>query len=169
MAKVPGSELIAARLVGNERELGAANESLQAVREQGEATVRVAAFVSVDQPGDLVRLATAYDAALVLIDAPPEIAAAGLPPDVVTLLEQSPADVLIASGTPVDWGEGDGIFVPFGGAEHDWAALELSAWLASAVRAPLRLVEVAPIRSTGSAMRAGSSPTPPWRCSVWPA
>ena len=140
LAKVPGSELIAARLVGNERELGAANESLQAVREQGEATIRVAAFVSVDQPGDLVRLATAYDAALVLIDAPPEIAAAGLPPDVVTLLEQSPADVAIASGTPVDWGEGDGIFVPFGGAEHDWAALELSAWLASAVRAPLRLV-----------------------------
>src|SRR5215470_6537461 len=62
-----------------------------------------------------------------------------LPQDVVTLLEQSPADVAIASGTPVDWGDGVGIFVPFGGAEHDWAALEFSAWLASAVRAPLRL------------------------------
>lgn len=140
LAKVAGSELIALRLVGSEGELGAANEALRAAREQGEATIRVAAFASVDQPGDLVRLATAYDAALVLIDAPPEIAAAGLPPDVVTLLEQSPADVAIASGTPVDWGEGDGIFAPFGGAEHDWAALELAAWLASAVRAPLRLV-----------------------------
>jgi len=140
LANVPGSELIAARLVANERELDVANESLQAVREQGEARIRVAAFASVDPPGDLVRLATAYDAALVLIDAPREIAAAELPPEVVTLLERSPADIAIASGTPVDWGAGDGIFVPFGGAEHDWAALELAAWLASAVRAPLRLV-----------------------------
>lgn len=32
------------------------------------------------------------------------------------------------------------MFVPFGGAEHDWAALELGAWLASAVGTPLRLV-----------------------------
>jgi DNA-binding SARP family transcriptional activator len=140
LAELPGSELIVARLVGNERELGAANESLQAVRERGEATIRVAAFASVDQASDLVRLATAYDAALVLVDAPPEIAAAQLPPEVVALLERSPADVAIASGTHVDWDEGDGIFVPFGGAEHDWAALELAAWLASAVRAPLRLV-----------------------------
>jgi DNA-binding SARP family transcriptional activator len=140
LARLPGSDLIVARLVGNERELGAANESLQAVREQAEATVRVAAFASDDPPADLVRLATAYDAALVLLDAPPEIAATDLPQDVVTLLEQCPADVAIAYGTPVDWSQGDGIFVPFGGAEHDWAALELAAWLASAVRAPLRLV-----------------------------
>jgi len=44
------------------------------------------------------------------------------------------------SGAPVDWTRGRGIFIPFGGAEHDWAALELGAWLASAVRAPLRLI-----------------------------
>jgi hypothetical protein len=30
--------------------------------------------------------------------------------------------------------------VPFGGAEHDWAALELGAWLASTHAAPLRLL-----------------------------
>jgi Bacterial transcriptional activator domain len=140
LARLPGGELIVARLVADERELVAANESLQAAREQGEATIRVAAFASADPAADVVRLATAYDAALVLVDAPPEVAATELPQDVVTLLEQSPADVAIVSGTPVDWSEGDGIFVPFGGAEHDWAALELAAWLASAVRAPLRLV-----------------------------
>jgi hypothetical protein len=33
-----------------------------------------------------------------------------------------------------------GVYVPFGGGEHDWAALELGAWLASATGAPLRLV-----------------------------
>jgi hypothetical protein len=32
------------------------------------------------------------------------------------------------------------VFVPFGGGEHDWAALELAGWLASAIRCPLRLV-----------------------------
>ena len=30
--------------------------------------------------------------------------------------------------------------MPFGGGEHDWAALELGAWIASATGAPLRLV-----------------------------
>ena len=29
--------------------------------------------------------------------------------------------------------------VPFAGAEHDWAALEVAAWFAQAVEAPLRL------------------------------
>jgi DNA-binding SARP family transcriptional activator len=140
LATISASELIVARLVGNERELGAANASLQAAGELGEATIRVAAFASVDPPADLVRLATAYDATLVLVDAPSEIAATELPQDLVTVLQQSPADVAIASGRIVDWSEGDGIFVPFGGAEHDWAALELAAWLASGVRAPLRLV-----------------------------
>jgi DNA-binding SARP family transcriptional activator len=140
LASLPGNELIVARLVADERDLGAANESLQAAREHGQATIRIAAFASVDPPVDLVRLATAYDAALLLLDAPLELAAAELPRAVVTLLEQSPADVAIASGTPVDWSKGEGIFVPFGGAEHDWAALELAAWLASGVRVPLRLV-----------------------------
>jgi len=33
--------------------------------------------------------------------------------------------------------------VPFGAAEHDWAALELGAWLARATGAPLRLMGAA--------------------------
>src|SRR3954452_5758603 len=32
------------------------------------------------------------------------------------------------------------VLVPFGGAEHDWGALELGAWLASATKAPLRML-----------------------------
>jgi hypothetical protein len=32
------------------------------------------------------------------------------------------------------------VFVPFGGGPHDWAALELAAWLASATAVPLKLV-----------------------------
>jgi nucleotide-binding universal stress UspA family protein len=44
------------------------------------------------------------------------------------------------SGTPVEWKRGSGVFVPFGGAEHDWAGLELGAWLASAAGTSLRVV-----------------------------
>jgi hypothetical protein len=35
------------------------------------------------------------------------------------------------------------VLVPFGGAEHDWAALELGAWIASSSSAPLRLLGAA--------------------------
>ena len=36
-----------------------------------------------------------------------------------------------------------GIVVPFGGVEHDWAALELGAWIAAATGAPLNLLGAA--------------------------
>ena len=35
------------------------------------------------------------------------------------------------------------VIVPFGGVEHDWAALELGAWIASATGAPLKLLGAA--------------------------
>ena len=35
------------------------------------------------------------------------------------------------------------MIVPFGAAEHDWAALELGAWVARATGAPLRLIGAA--------------------------
>ena len=35
------------------------------------------------------------------------------------------------------------VLVPFGGAEHDWSALELGTWLASATGAPLKMLGVA--------------------------
>jgi nucleotide-binding universal stress UspA family protein len=35
------------------------------------------------------------------------------------------------------------VLVPFGGAEHDWAALELGSWLAASAGAPLRLLGAA--------------------------
>jgi hypothetical protein len=35
------------------------------------------------------------------------------------------------------------VIAPFGGAEHDWAALELGAWIAAATSAPLKLLGAA--------------------------
>ena len=140
LAQLPDRELIIARLVADEPELADALSSLNLGRRALEAPARVAAFTSAEPAADLVRLARAYDVELVLVDAPPEVGATQLPGDLVTVLDWSPADVGVVAGALVDWSWGNGVFVPFGGAEHDWAALELGAWLASAVRAPLRLV-----------------------------
>jgi hypothetical protein len=41
------------------------------------------------------------------------------------------------------------VLVPFGGAEHDWAAVELGAWLARAAGVPLRLAGAAAVPEQG--------------------
>ena len=41
------------------------------------------------------------------------------------------------------------MLVPFGGHQHDWAAVELGAWIASASGVPLRLVGTRADPSTG--------------------
>jgi hypothetical protein len=102
--------------------------------------VRAAVFTTSDWAGDAARLASNYDVALVLLDAPPALGAAALPEELQALLERSPADVAFLAGPPVDWSQGAGVFVPFGGGVHDWAALELAAWLAAAASLPLTLV-----------------------------
>ena len=95
----------------------------------------------------------AHDVDLVLMDAPHGIDANGIPDALTAILERSPAAVALVAGS-IDLA-GAGIFVPFGGGEHDWAALELGAWLASALSAPLRLVgtEADPARGRSDASR----------------
>jgi hypothetical protein len=87
-----------------------------------------------------VRLASTYDVRLVLLDAL-ELDA-DIPEDVASIMERASADVGLLIGSPVDWESGDGICVPFGGGDHDWAALELGAWLASSKGIVLRLLGV---------------------------
>ncbi|MDP9285382.1 MAG: AfsR/SARP family transcriptional regulator [Actinomycetota bacterium] len=127
-------QLVVARLVLYERELTGAATAVGLHRSHA----RTAAFTSDNPAADLVRLASANDADLVLVDAPPGLDAAQLPPPLAALLERSPAHVGVLSGNRPD--PARGVYVPFGGGAHDWAALELGAWLASATGAPLRLV-----------------------------
>ena len=134
VALAAGRELVIARIVADERELGDATAALRACG----TPARTAAFTSDDPAADLVRLATTNDADLVLVDAPPGIDGAQLPGPLAALLERAPAHVAILAGGPVRLP--GPIHVPFGGGEHDWAALELGAWLASATGSPLRLV-----------------------------
>ena len=140
LARLPGRELIVARLVADERELPGAVASLDNRRGELAETTRTAAFTTEEPAADVIRLATAYDVELVLVNTPADIDATPLPAGVAALLEHSPADVALVGATAVDWSSGSGVFVPFGGADHDWAALELGAWLASAAATPLRLV-----------------------------
>ena len=63
--------------------------------------------------------------------------------DVGTVLNDAPCDVAVLvarEGAIVSPGPNRSVMAPFGGADHDWAALELAAWIAAASGAPLRLL-----------------------------
>ena len=94
-------------------------------------------------PGEeLARLAGDLDVNLLLADAPEELLAGRLPTaELTSLLGETPCDVaLLAPRDPMPEGP---VLVPFGGAEHDWAAVELGAWWARANGVPLRLAGAA--------------------------
>jgi DNA-binding SARP family transcriptional activator len=140
LGRLPARELIIARLLPDESELGGAASALNELRASLAVASRTAAFTTRDPAHEVARLTTIYAVELVVLDAPPGLDATELPGDLAAILEHSPADVGVLTGAKIDWSDGLGIFVPFGGGEHDWAALELGAWLASAARAPLRLL-----------------------------
>ncbi len=132
----PAREVILARLTGPEEMGGAAallNDRRDALTGRG-VTARTAAFTSADPGDDLVRLATEQDTDLLLADC---LATEALHADLAAVLDRAPCDVALLAGA----GQFSDrpVLVPFGGAEHDWAAVEVAAWIARAVDAPLRL------------------------------
>jgi DNA-binding SARP family transcriptional activator len=137
--------LVLARLVSDAAELGRASTWIEGHRSALEArglVARAASFTSTGPGEDLARLATELAVDLLLTDAPDELLATGTPDEqVAALLEEAPCDVaLLVSREPISEGP---VLVPFGGSEHDWAAVELGAWLAQGVQAPLRLAGAA--------------------------
>jgi DNA-binding SARP family transcriptional activator len=138
------SDLIVARLVAEEADVEKAVRELAAA---APSHARVAALTTSDAAADIVRLATAYDVELVLLDRSPGLEEEQLPAQLADVLERSPADVAVLTA-PIGSG-GVGVFVPFGGGEHDWAALELGARLALTMSTPLRLVGTTADRGSG--------------------
>jgi DNA-binding SARP family transcriptional activator len=140
-----GHELLIAALVDDATQVSAAAARLHTVRagaaERG-VTARTAAFSSPDRAADVVRLANDEDVALLLLDAPEELLRAGSPDDVVAgVLAHAACDVALVAGAQRGIAAADApVLVPFGGHQHDWAAVELGAWIASASGVPLRLV-----------------------------
>ena len=148
LASRPARELILARLVGETHELTAASQRLEALRSglaaRG-ARARVAAFTSATPGQDLVLLGTEQEADLLLLDAPAELVERGAPSEELTrVLADMPCDVALAvfrrGGTDLAAGLERPVLVPFGGAEHEWAAVEVAAWIARAYGARLKLL-----------------------------
>jgi DNA-binding SARP family transcriptional activator len=137
LARVGGPrELVVASTVADISELRAAGETLRRFRdelvERG-VDARAAAFTSVTPGADLSRLAYEQGTELVVVDAPDRLLEDSR---LLSLLEDAPCDlaVLVAGDS-----EGDAVVVPFAGAEHDWAAVELGAWFALGMELPLRV------------------------------
>jgi DNA-binding SARP family transcriptional activator len=145
---LPGRELIVACLLEQERELEQEAAAVSVRRASLRAPVRTAVFTTRDLPEDVIRLAGASDVGLVLLDAPGGVDGDRVPDQLAVILERSPADVGVLS-TPIFEDGGAGVFVPFGGGEHDWAALELGAWLAAATGSSLSLVGTKAESSSG--------------------
>jgi Kef-type K+ transport system membrane component KefB len=159
----PPRELILARLVRPPRGAAvrgglqtenrlleeASREVNQARRELIDAGIaaRAVAFISTDPGADLARLAKAEEVAFLLVDGARPILGEGVPRGAVgTVLREAPCDVAVLvarEGDRVLPGPRAPVVVPFGGAEHDWAALELGAWTSVATGAPLRLLGAA--------------------------
>lgn len=101
----------------------------------GGADVRVAAFSSTAPGDDVARLALQQDADLVLVST----AGDPLTSRFAGVFERATCDVAALVEGAGAIREGD-VVVPFGAFEHDWAALELGAWLARALDRTLELV-----------------------------
>jgi hypothetical protein len=149
LARQPPREIVLAETVADGRELARASRRLHETRDalkKGGLQVRAAAFTSVSPGADLARLAAEQDVDLLLSDAPEQLLEDGR---LLTLLERAPCDV----GVLVGKGElRDPVLVPFAGAAHDWAAVEIGAWFARNSGGPLRLAGV----STGPEGRDAS-------------
>jgi DNA-binding SARP family transcriptional activator/nucleotide-binding universal stress UspA family protein len=139
LGALPGRDLVVACLVEHERDLEPEAAAVSARCASLAAPTRTAVFTTLDPPGDIARLADTSEVGLVLVDVPSDLDGEGLPAGLSALLESTPADLGVLSPRSPDNG-GAGVFIPFGGGEHDWAALELGAWLASATGESLCLL-----------------------------
>jgi DNA-binding SARP family transcriptional activator len=151
LAHQPPRALVLARLVPEASELRSTSAWLEERRSKLEArgvVARSASFTCTDPGEELARLATELDVDLLLTDAPEQLLAEGAPDDQLTVvLEKTPCDVVLL--VPRDASPDGPVLVPFGGAEHDWAAVELGAWLAHARQTPLRLAGAAAVPEQG--------------------
>jgi DNA-binding SARP family transcriptional activator len=137
LARRPRRELILARLVAPDADLGAAaaapNEQRDALLARG-VVARAVTFTSAAPGDDLVRIAAEQDVDLLLVDGHPSLD----DPVLEALLARSPCDVAVHIGRDEPARKGP-VLVLFAGGDHDWSAVEIGAWIAGAEDLPLRL------------------------------
>jgi DNA-binding SARP family transcriptional activator len=156
LTRRPPRELIVVQLAASDSELGPAASRVRARRAALVAdgvAVRAAAFTSASPADDIVRLASEQDADLLLLDvAVSSLESAALPPELARVLAGTTCDVALLvtreGETPVlDLAQP--LLVPFVGVEHDWAAIELAAWLAGSLGVELRILGSAAVPEAG--------------------
>jgi Kef-type K+ transport system membrane component KefB len=165
----PRRELILARLIRpprgatvrgglqtEARRVSEASERLARKREElleASLDARAVALTSADPGRDLTRLCRSEKIDLLLLDGRRPLLGDGIPREEVgTVLNEAPCDVAVLvarEGVEVSPGPERAVMVPFGGADHDWAALELASWIAASSGAPLRLLGSAGQREDG--------------------
>jgi hypothetical protein len=109
------------------------NEYRNALRARS-VSARAITFTSAAAGDDLVRVASEQDVDLMLVDGRAVLA----DPVLETVLARAPCDVAIHVGRGEPPREGP-VLVLFAGGDHDWAAVEVGAWIAGAQGVPLRL------------------------------
>jgi DNA-binding SARP family transcriptional activator len=149
LARQPPRELVLALLVAEPSELAAAAAWLEDRRDALVASgsrARSATFTSEERGADAARLAGEQSIDLLLVGiSVDEAFDERFTPDLDELLVKAPCDVGILLARPlaarrVPKGP---VLVPFGGAEHEWAAAEVGAWIARSLGVRLRLVGAA--------------------------
>jgi DNA-binding SARP family transcriptional activator len=137
MASLPPRELILAGMsaAGNlGRTAATLNERREALLSRG-VPARAAAFTSTRPGSDLVRLAAEQDVDLLLVDAGVDLLD---DIELQEILRGAPCDVAVFVGRDGILRSGP-VLVPFTGADHDWSAVEIAAWIARAENRSLRL------------------------------
>jgi Kef-type K+ transport system membrane component KefB len=129
-----------------ERASRAINETRTQLAGEGVAA-RGVALRSSSVGSDLVHIVEREPVDLALIEGRRRLIGEGVPlGEVAVLLEGASCDVAVLvarEGIPIVVGPDHPVLIPFGGAEHDWAALELGSWLASSTGAPVKLLGAA--------------------------
>jgi DNA-binding SARP family transcriptional activator len=156
LARGSQRELVLVLLVREDGDLGAAAAAARERRERlsrAGISSRTAAFVSTTPGEDIVRLVSGQNVDLALIDSlgqrPGQLGG-----ELAVVLDRAPCDIgILVAGTTGLPSEAPGrpVLIPFGGGEHEWAAMEIGAWLASAAGVPLKLVGSAADPETGRA------------------
>jgi DNA-binding SARP family transcriptional activator len=145
LARYPRRELIVVRLLEQGGEPTLVTKRLTELRDQLAAralAIRVAAYTSATPGADVVLVAREQSVDLVLLSTRPGLLREGIPePELTAVLQEAPCDVAVLAPNGSQKLAATGpVVVPFGGGEHEWAAVEIGAWMARALETNLRLV-----------------------------
>ncbi|MGZ4320476.1 MAG: cation:proton antiporter [Gaiellaceae bacterium] len=159
MVQVVAPERMVTGTLRDEAELKDISDELEERRqlllEHGIASRSVALSSIVPGP-DYVRLASEEEVDLIMLDGRRPLLGEGVPRGSVGhVLDKAPCDVaVLVERQDVPILDADHpVMTPFGGGDHDWAALELAAWISASTDAPLKLLGAAGGEGEGDASR----------------